>query len=474
MIQEFSFLVNGQWRKSAEKYDLHNPYNGETIAIVNRAGPGDIQEAIEAAERAFSITRKLPGYKRAEILENMHLSLRRRKEEFAQALTLEAGKPIVDARAEVERAITTFQVAGEEAKRTGGEVIPLDIVPAGEGRGGITRRFPIGPITGITPFNFPLNLVAHKLAPCIASGNTMLLRPASQTPICSLLLGQVACDAGVPAGALNVLPCTTKVAEPLVADERIKMLTFTGSPEVGWELKARAGKKKVLLELGGNAGVVINDDADLETAARKCASGGFYFAGQSCISVQRILVKESVYQDFLARLIDQVKKIKIGDPLDETTEMGPVITAADAERIQSWTAEAVAQGAKLAVGGERQGSLFEPTVLLDTKPDMKVNCLEVFAPLITVSPFSSFEEAIEVINDSIYGLQTGIFTNDLKAVLYAFDHLDVGGVIVNDAPSFRVDHMPYGGVKNSGFGREGLKYAIEEMTEIKLLVLPWG
>lgn len=474
MIQEFSLLVNGQWRKSAEKYELHNPYNGETIAIINRAGAGDIQEAIAGAERAFPVTRKLPGYKRAEILENIHTSLRRRKEEFAQALTLEAGKPIVDARAEVERAITTFQVAEEEAKRIGGEVIPLDIVPAGQGRGGITRRFPIGPITGITPFNFPLNLVAHKLAPCIASGNTMLLRPASQTPICSLLLGQLACDAGLPDGGLSVLPCTTKTAEPLVTDERIKMLTFTGSPEVGWGLKAKAGKKKVVLELGGNAGVIINDDADLEAAALKCAKGGFYFAGQSCISVQRILVKEPVYQDFLSRLVDQVKKIKIGDPLDEATEMGPVITAADAERIQSWIAEAVAQGAKLVVGGERQGSLFEPAVLVDTKPDMKVDCLEAFAPLVTVSPFSSFEQAIERINDSSFGLQTGIFTNDLKAVLYAFDQLDVGGVIINDTPTFRVDHMPYGGVKNSGFGREGLKYAIEEMTEIKLLTLPWG
>ncbi|MER3422120.1 MAG: aldehyde dehydrogenase, partial [Nitrospiraceae bacterium] len=394
-----------------------------------------------------------------------------RREEFAQMITAEAGKPITDARREVGRAIQTFTVAAEEAKRIPGEVVPLDWTPGMESYLGIARRFPIGPILGITPFNFPLNLVAHKVAPSLAAGNPIVLKPAPQTPLTALMLGEVILEAGLPAGALSMLPCENTVAEQMVMDPRFKMLSFTGSAAVGWMLKAKCGKKRVTLELGGNAGVIVEPDADLDVAAQRCVAGGYVYAGQSCISVQRIYAHQSVYDTFLEKLLARVAALKVGDPLDETTVVGPLINEATARRVEEWVEEAVAQGARVRIGGKRKGSLFEPTVLTDVTPSMKVSCQELFGPVLTVSPYIRFDEALAALNDSQYGLQAGVFTRDVEKVFRAYRELEVGAVLVNEIPTFRADHMPYGGVKDSGLGREGLRYAVEEMTELKLLVV---
>jgi acyl-CoA reductase-like NAD-dependent aldehyde dehydrogenase len=383
----------------------------------------------------------------------------------------EAGKPIKASRTEVDRAIFTFTVAAEESTRIYGEYLPLDWQEFTAGRWGIVRRFPLGPIAGITPFNFPLNLVAHKVAPAIAAGCSMIIKPAPQTPLTALLLAEVVQAAGWPDGALNVLPLSNEDAGLLVADDRLKMISFTGSAAVGWQIKKNAGKKKVILELGGNAGVIVHSDADLAYAAERCVAGGFNYAGQTCISVQRILVERSVSGKFIDLLLDGVKKLKIGDPLDESCDLGPLIRESDAIRASDWIQEAVRGGARLLCGGQRKGPMLEPTVLTGTRSEMKVNCQEIFAPVVTVEPYDTFEEAIKQINNSPYGLQTGIFTRDVKLLFNAYEELEVGSVIAGDTPSFRIDHMPYGGVKESGLGREGLRYAIEEMTEPKLLVM---
>ena len=383
----------------------------------------------------------------------------------------EAGKPIKASRTEVERAIFTFNVAAEESTRIYGEYIPLDWQEFTAGRWGLVRRFPLGPIAGITPFNFPLNLVAHKVAPAIASGCSMVLKPAPQTPLSAFLLAECVQQAGWPDGALNVLPLSNEDAGLLVTDERIKLISFTGSAPVGWQIKKNAGKKKVILELGGNAGVIVHSDADLAYAADRCVAGGFGYAGQTCISVQRILVERSVYGQFLDLFLAGVKKLKIGDPLEESTDLGPLIRESDAIRASQWIEEAVRTGARVLVGGKRNGPLLEPTVLTGTRPDMKVNCQEIFAPVVTVESYDDFHAAVRQINNSPYGLQAGIFTRDVKLLFNAYEELEVGGVIAGDVPAFRIDHMPYGGVKDSGLGREGLRCAIEEMTEPKLLVM---
>jgi glyceraldehyde-3-phosphate dehydrogenase (NADP+) len=395
----------------------------------------------------------------------------KRKEEFSRTLCQETGKPIKAARTEVERAIFTFTVAAEESTRIYGEYLPLDWQEYTAGRWGIVKRFPVGPIAGITPFNFPLNRVAHKVAPAIAAGCPMILKPAPQTPLSSLLMAEVVQQAGWPDGALNVLPLSNDDASLLVTDDRIKLISFTGSAAVGWQIKKNSGKKKVILELGGNAGVIIHNDADIEYAAERCVAGGFGYAGQTCISVQRILVQQSVYGKFTDLFLAGVKKLQTGDPLDETTDVGPLIRDSDAQRAADWIQEAIRGGARVLTGGNRRGSLVEPTVLTGTKPDMKVNCQEVFGPVVTVEPYGEFEEALRQINSSAYGLQAGLFTRDAKRMFQAFEELEVGGLLAGDVPSFRIDHMPYGGVKDSGIGREGLRYAIEEMTEPKLMVM---
>jgi acyl-CoA reductase-like NAD-dependent aldehyde dehydrogenase len=347
----------------------------------------------------------------------------------------------------------------------------MDLQSSTAGRWGMVRRYPLGPIAAITPFNFPINLVAHKIAPAIASGCTMVLKPAPQTPITALMLAEIVQKAGWPGGALNVLPLSNEDAVPLISDDRLKLLTFTGSSAVGWQLKAKAGKKKVVLELGGNAAVIIHSDADVDYAAERCVAGGFSYAGQSCISVQRILVQRGVFDQFVQRFLARVAKLKVGDPLDDSTDLGPLIREQDAIRAESWVKEAVKAGAKLLCGGERRGPIMQPTVLTATRPEMRVNCEEIFAPVKTVEPYDDFPAALGRANDSPYGLQAGLFTNDARLIFKAYDELEVGGVMVNEVPTFRIDHMPYGGVKNSGLGREGLRYSIEEMTEPRLLIM---
>lgn len=471
MAPRRAILVAGQWVETGATSPVRNPFNGEVLAEVCLAGEAEADEAIRAAVSAFAVSRRLPAHKRAEALQKIAGEITARKEEFARCLSSESGKPITDARREVGRAITTFAVAAEEAKRISGEVVPLDITPGTDHHVGLSRRVPIGPILGITPFNFPLNLVAHKVAPALAVGNPIILKPAPQTPLTSLLLGEVFLQTGLPAGMLSILSCTNAVAESMVTDDRFKMISFTGSAAVGWMLKDKAGKKRVVLELGGNAGVIVEPDADLDHAADRCAVGGYVYSGQTCISVQRIYTHESVYQAFLDRLVQRVKALKAGNPADDSTVIGPLIDEGAAKRVETWITEAVAAGAKLRIGGKRQGSVVEATVLTDVTPQMKVSCQEVFGPVVTVTPYVKLDDALAGINDSPYGLQAGVFTRDVKKAFQSYRDLDVGTVLINEIPTFRADHMPYGGVKDSGLGREGLRYAIDEMTEIKLLVL---
>jgi acyl-CoA reductase-like NAD-dependent aldehyde dehydrogenase len=473
-VKTWGYYLDGKWISEGEPFEVLAPFDGAVAGASYRATAAHAEEAVRAAQRAFQITRKMAGYERQAILRAISDGISKRREEFARLIATEAGKPIRTARAEVDRAVFTFAVAAEEAMRIGGEWLPLDWQASTAGRAGIVRRFALGPILAITPFNFPLNLVVHKVAPAIAAGCTTVLKPAPQTPFTSLLLAEVVEQAGLPAGALNVLPLANQEAEKLVGDDRLKMLTFTGSVPVGWALKGKSGKKKVTLELGGNAGVIVHSDADVDVAADRCVVGGFSYAGQSCISVQRIYVQRSVQDQFLARLLAGVKKLHVGDPLDEAADVGPMISEDAARRAASWIDDAVAGGAKLHVGGTRQGAVLQPTVLTNVRADMKVSCQEVFAPVVIVEPYDDFADAIRRVNDSPFGLQAGVFTRDSKLLFSAFENLEVGGVIAGDMSAFRIDHMPYGGVKDSGIGREGLRYAIEEMTEPRILVLNLG
>jgi acyl-CoA reductase-like NAD-dependent aldehyde dehydrogenase len=470
-VKNWGFFLDGKWVTEGEPIEIHSPFDHSVVGKGYLATPAHADAAVRAAQKAFESTKKMPSYERQRILRAVSEGIRARHQEFAQLIALEAGKPIKTARAEVDRAVFTFAVAAEESTRIGGEWIPLDWQPSTVGRAAIVRRFPVGPIFAITPFNFPLNLVAHKVAPAIAAGCTVVLKPAPQAPLTSLLLAEVVEAAGWPAGGLNVLPLAIPEAEILVKDDRLKLLTFTGSGAVGWALKQKAGKKKVLLELGGNAGVIVHSDWDTDHAARRCVTGGFSYAGQSCISVQRIYVQREVHDKFLAALSAGVKNLKAGDPLDESTDVGPMISEDAARRAAAWIEEAVAAGAKIATGGKRSGSILEPTVLTNARHEMKVSCEEVFAPVVAVEAYDDFEDAVRRVNDSPYGLQAGVFTRDAKLLFSAFEQLEVGGVIAGDVSAFRIDHMPYGGVKESGLGREGLRYAIQEMTEPRLLAL---
>ncbi|MCU1312062.1 MAG: aldehyde dehydrogenase [Candidatus Angelobacter sp.] len=468
MVQH-GFLVDGEWISRGTPVQILSPYDSTVVGETFQATPADLDRAIAAAVCSFEETRHLPAAERKRVLLAVADGISRSKEDFARMIALEAGKPMKAARVEVERAIFTFTLAAEESTRNTDEHLSLAGNPE---RSGLVRRFPIGPIAAITPFNFPLNLVAHKLAPAMAVGCTVVLKPAPQTPITALMLARIIHDAGWPAGALNVLPLANEDAAAMVADDRLKMLSFTGSAKVGWELKAKSGKKRVVLELGGNAAVIVHSDADIAEAATRCAFGGFTYAGQSCISVQRIFVEQSKYQQFLDTLVPKVRALKCGDPLDETVDVGPLIRESDAERIENWISEAVSAGAKLLCVGKRtlNRRFIEPAVLTHTKPNQRVNSEEIFGPVVTVEPYRDFDEALKLVNDSRYGLQAGIFTNAPDLIARAFDELEVGGVIVNDVPTFRSDQMPYGGVKDSGLGREGVRYAMEEMTDLKVLV----
>jgi acyl-CoA reductase-like NAD-dependent aldehyde dehydrogenase len=465
------FLVNGKWIEEGDVVEIHAPFDGSVLAQVYQGRREHAEAAIAAAVRAFGTTRRLPAFERQRVLRRVAQAITERKQEFAQTLAQEAGKPIKAARIEVERAAFTFNIAAEEATRIYGEYLPLDWQESTAGRWGLVRRFPLGPIAGITPFNFPLNLVAHKVAPAIAAGCTMVLKPAPQTPLSALLLAETIQQAGWPDGALNVLPLSNEDAGLLVSDDRLKMISFTGSAPVGWQIKKNSGKKKVVLELGGNAGVIVHSDADLAYAADRCVVGGFAYAGQTCISVQRILIERSAFSKFTDLLLAGVQKLKSGDPLEESTDLGPLIRESDAIRAADWIQEAVRGGARLLCGGRRTGSVLEPTILTGTRPEMKVNCQEIFAPVVTVEPYDDFEAALRQINNSPYGLQAGIFARDARLIFRAYEELEIGGLMAGDVPSFRIDHMPYGGIKDSGLGREGLRYAIEEMTEPKLLVM---
>lgn len=470
-VKNYPFLLNGKFVSEGTAAEVKAPYDGEVIGSVSYGTREHAEQAIAAAERAFATTRRLPAYERQRVLRAIAQSLKERKEELARLLAVEAGKPIKAARVELDRAVFTFQVGAEEATRISGETLPLDLQPAARGRWAILRRFPVGVVSAITPFNFPLNLAAHKLAPAIACGCSIVLKPPPQDPLTTMLLAEIVLQAGLPDGAVNIIPLGNEEASPLVTDERVKVLTFTGSARAGWQLRQRAGHKRVVLELGGNAGCIVHGDADLVHAAERCAAGGFGYAGQSCISVQRICVERPALEKFTALLVENARKLKAGDPLDENTDVGPMISQNDAVRAEEWVHEAVKAGAELLCGGKRRGSLVEPTVLTHTQANMRVNCEEVFAPVVTVEPYDDFEQALRRVNDTPYGLQAGLFTRDARRIFQAFEELEVGGVIAGDIPSFRMDHMPYGGVKESGTGREGLKYSIEDMTERKLLVL---
>ena len=470
--RSFGFFLNGNWPTHGREVVVTSPYDHSVLAVVSEAERDDVEVAIESAVRAFAVTRKMTSHQRASALRKITDGIIARREEFARTICQEAGKPIKTARIEVERAINTFQIAAEESTRIYGEYIPLDTLESTAGRWGLVRRFPLGPVFAITPFNFPLNLVAHKVAPAMAAGCPLILKPAPQTPISSLLLAEIVQESGWPEGAFAVMPLSNDNAALLVADDRIKLLTFTGSAAVGWQLKSRAGKKRVTLELGGNAGVIVHSDADLEHAAQRCVAGGFSYAGQTCISVQRILVHHPVFQKFTELLVQGVRKLKIGDPMQETTDVPPLIREQDAVRVSGMDRGGGEGRGQTAVRRRAQrGRCVEPAVLTGTSPEMRVNCAEIFAPVVTVEPYEYFPEALRQINDSPYGLQAGVLTRDAVLIQMAFEELEVGGVIAGDVPSFRVDQMPYGGVKDSGLGREGLRYSIEDMTERKLLVM---
>jgi acyl-CoA reductase-like NAD-dependent aldehyde dehydrogenase len=470
--QPHLIYLAGKWVDSPDRLEVANPADPHAPAgATYNATPEQYEEAVSAAVAAFEHTRTLPAYERGRALREISAGIKARREEIGRVLSLEAGKPIRDALVEVDRAVLTFRLGAEEAERMVGEVIPLDLMASSKGRVGITRRFPVGPVAAISPFNFPLNLAAHKLAPAIAAGCSIVLKPPSKDPLTMLTVAEIIDGVGLPLGAVSILPMTRELGDRMVADDRFKLLTFTGSPSVGWRMKARAGKKKVVLELGGNAGVIVDQTADLDWAAKRILVGAFAYSGQVCISVQRLFVHEAVREAFLEKFLAGVRALHVGDPLDPVTDVGPMVDAAAAERSQRWVDEATGMGGRVLAGGHAGGSFFEPTVLENVPVEAQVCSNEAFAPLVVIFPFTDFGDAIRQVNDSFYGLQTGIFTNDLAHAWQAFSELEVGGVIVNDIPTYRIDHMPYGGVKDSGQGREGLRWSIEDMTELRIMVL---
>ena len=451
--------------------DVTDKYSGEVATRVAMADAATIDKAIDAADKAAAAMAKLAPYERQAILYHCVKRFEERYDELALALCIEAGKPIKDARGEVGRLIDTFRVAAEEAVRIDGEMPNLEISARAKGYRGMVKRVPIGPCSFISPFNFPLNLAAHKVAPAIAAGCPFVLKPASRTPIGAIIIGEVLAETDLPKGAFSILPCHREGADLFTTDERFKLLSFTGSPDVGWDLKARAGKKPVILELGGNAAVIVDEDADLNDAVERIVFGAFYQSGQSCIGVQRILIHDAIYDELKTRLVEKTAALKMGDPKDEDTFIGPVISEGEAKRLENWINEAVDAGATLLVGGKRNGAMLEATLLEDAPEGTNIVEEEAFGPVAVVSRFSGFDDALNTVNDSKFGLQAGIFTRDLYKAQKAWDELEVGGVVIGDVPSWRVDNMPYGGVKDSGLGREGIRWAINDMTEERLLVI---
>ena len=469
---EYKLLIDGQWSGSGSPLEVKNKYNGSTVGVLPTASREDLDRALDAAKRAEDMMADMPTYKRAEILLRTAALLRDRSEDLAKTIAAEAGKALKFARAEVDRAVSTFTIAAEEAKRLHGETIPLDAVPAGEGYFGFWTRRPVGVIAAISPFNFPLNLVAHKVAPALASGNTLVLKPATTTPLAAVKLCQILMDAGLPAGAINlVVGSGGTVGEWLITDPRVDKITFTGSPEIGRHILSVAGIKKVTLELGNTSPVVVAPDADLDFVAKRCAVGAFYNSGQVCISVQRIYSQKQVFEPFSEKFVKATEAMVVGDPLDERVDVGPMIDSKEVDRIEGWVNEAQGSGARVLTGGKREGTVYHPTVLTGVHDDMKVVTEEVFAPVASVISSDDFESALKQANDTKFGLQVGVFTNDVNRVLKAVKRLNFGGVIINDTPNFRADHMPYGGNRQSGLGREGVRFAMEDMTNIQMVAI---
>ncbi|SIS06453.1 Acyl-CoA reductase [Peribacillus simplex] len=465
------FYIGGEWLEGNDHYDLRSPYSGKVIAQVPLAGKETVLKAIECAQQGAKEMKKLTALERSNILERAAGIFKERLEELALILAKENAKPLKAARGEILRTIETYKFAAEEAKRIHGETIPMDAAKSGKGRFAYTKREPLGIIAAITPFNFPFNLAAHKLGPAFAAGNSVILKPASQTPLSALAAAEIFEEAGLPKGALNVVTGKgSVVGDVLVTDPRIKMVTFTGSVEVGLAIKEKAGLKKVTLELGSNSAVIIDNADDLDAVALRCTEGSFAYSGQVCISVQRIYVQEALYEAFLQKFIEKTKKLKFGDPESEDTDLSALITINEAKRVEGWIESAREAGTEIAYGGQRTGAVLHPTIIKNAGPAQEISCQEAFAPIVSVNSYGTWDEAIDLVNDSLYGLQAGVYTTSMPKAFDAVERLEVGGVIVNDIPSFRVDQMPYGGVKNSGTGREGVKYSVEEMTELKLAV----
>jgi acyl-CoA reductase-like NAD-dependent aldehyde dehydrogenase len=472
---ESKLFIGGRWVDGGAPLEVKNKYNGEVVGTVATARKEEVAGAVAAAEKAAPVLAEMPAYRRAEILQRTANFIRARKEEMAKTIAAEAGKALKFARIEVDRAVSTFSIAAEEAKRIHGETFALDAVPAGEGYFGFWVRRPVGVVAAITPFNFPLNLVAHKVAPAIAAGNSLVLKPANATPLTAVLLCQILQEAGVPDGGVNLVNGSgSTVGDWLVTDPRVAKITFTGSPAVGRQILSRAGIKKVTLELGNTSPVIIAPDADLDLVAKRCAVGAYYNSGQVCISVQRIYGDRKIHEAFTERFVRASEAMVVGDPLDEKVDVGPMIDRREAERIESWVKEAASGGAKILAGGRREGPVYWPTVLTNVKPEMKVVADEAFAPVASVIPYDDFDEALQLADKTEYGLQASVFTRDINRVLRAVQRLNFGGVIINDTPNFRADHMPYGGNRQSGLGREGLRFAIEEMTNIQMVAIRLG
>jgi aldehyde dehydrogenase (NAD+) len=465
------FFVNGEWRTGEGTLEVKNPFDDALVAEISIPTQADVDEAAATAAAVFEESKRLSVAARSSALDHISRRLEETIDENAELIAREGGKPLKWATVEATRAVSTFRWASEVIRHGNDELMRLDTEATFGSRIGLLRRFPYGPVLGITPFNFPLNLVAHKVAPSLAVGAPIVVKPASYTPLGALRLAELFDETDLPKGMFQVLPVSSKVADGMARDDRYAKISFTGSAAIGWYLKGIDPKKRVTLELGGNAGVIVHADADLDLAAQRIAFGGYYQAGQSCISVQRVLVSSEVYEDFAARLTKQVEQLKVGDPMDPTVDVGPVIERKEVDRISAWVEEAVRQGAEVLTGGTGDGPFFQPTLLAHTAPEMKVRCEEIFGPVCTISPYETFDEALAEVNNSKYGLQAGVFTNDLNRAFEAHRTLEVGGVIVNDVSAFRADQMPYGGSKDSGFGREGLRFAMEEMTEPRIMVL---
>jgi glyceraldehyde-3-phosphate dehydrogenase (NADP+) len=471
-METYKIYAGGEFVETAKKLAVYNSFTGTVFAETYLADASILEKAIQAAQKALPLMKNMASYEKYAILMEIAAEMKHNETHLAEVLAMEACKPMKYALGEIGRAIQTIIVAAEEAKRLQGEYLSIDWTPAGKDKEGWVKYFPVGLIAGIAPFNFPINLAVHKIAPAIAAGCPIILKPASSTPLSTLEFARIVDKTALPKGALSVLPMDRQAGNQLVTDERFKLLTFTGSPEVGWKMKNDAGKKEVVLELGGNAGVIVSKTADINTAVTKCVMGGFAYSGQVCIHTQRIYVHADIFEEFSHKFASAVKLLKQGDPMDAATDISSMIDETNAIRVEEWVKEAIVGGANLICGGERKATFYPPTVLTDTHKDMKVCAMEVFGPVLILEAYDDFKDAIAYINDSRYGLQAGVFTNEITEMNLAFSQLEVGGVIINDVPGFRVDHMPYGGIKDSGLGREGVKYAIYDMMEAKILVKP--